>query len=175
VNLQRVIGRVVFGRVDAAIADVEAAAREALPPGQSSDWNQALMDFASMQCTLRRPACLLCPLRDVCAAAGGGAVTHDPPARPARIAAEGAGSYDADPPRQPARRAVPYLASTRYVRGRIVDAARHLPADGALGLGEVEEIVAASAAPAGTDAAALLAGLVRDGLLARVEHGYRLP
>ena len=27
---------------------------------------QALMDFASLQCTLRRPAHLLCPLLDVC-------------------------------------------------------------------------------------------------------------
>jgi A/G-specific adenine glycosylase len=175
VNLQRVIGRVVFGRADAGIADVEAAARAALPAGQSSDWNQALMDFASIQCTLRRPACLLCPLRDACAAAGAGAVAVEPPARPARLAAEGSGPYDADRPRKRAKPATPYLASTRYLRGRIVDAARHLPAEDALALGEVEAIVAASGAPAGTDVAALLAGLVRDGLLAQAGEGYRLP
>jgi A/G-specific adenine glycosylase len=160
VNLQRVIGRVVFGRADAPIADVERAAREALPPGESSDWNQALMDFASLQCTLRRPACLFCPLRDVCAAAGAGEVTYQLAEGPTRAVAE---------------RRAPYLASTRYLRGRIVDAARHLPPDGALTLADVEGIVAANSASEGRDVAVLLAGLVRDGLLAQVGEGYRLP
>jgi A/G-specific adenine glycosylase len=152
VNLQRVIGRVVFGRADAPIGEVERAALEALPTGQSSDWNQALMDFASIQCTLRRPACLFCPLRDACAAAGADERIERAP----RVAAE---------------RPAPYLMSTRYIRGRIVDAARHLPVDGVLTLAEVEAIVAAE----GRDVPALLAGLVRDGLLAQVGEGYRLP
>ena len=155
VNLQRVIGRVVFGRADAPVGDVERAALQALPTGQSSDWNQALMDFASIQCTLRRPACLFCPLRDACTAAEAGDVE-----RPTRVAAE----------RRP-----PYLVSTRYLRGRIVDAARHLPVDGQLSFADVEAVVAANSAAGETDVPALLAGLVRDGLLVQVAEGYRLP
>ena len=155
VNLPRVIGGVVFGRADAPFGDVERVALEALPPGQSSDWNQALMDFASLQCTLRRPACLFCPLRDACSAVEGGEST-----RPARVAAE---------------RRAPYLTSTRYLRGRIVDAARHLPVGVALTIEDVEAIVAENSAAEGRDVPALLAGLVRDGLLAQMGEGYRLP
>jgi A/G-specific adenine glycosylase len=192
VNLQRVIGRVVFGRGDAPMADVERAAREALPAGRSSDWNQALMDFASLQCTLRRPACRLCPLGDVCAYV---AVPDDDPLAER---APGAASARGDPPvdgppilygrtagpeRQAARRAAerraPYLASRRYLRGRVVEAARRLARGAVLRLPEVRQIIAESQAPDETDADSLLAGLVRDGLLARRDDGdgtgYTLP
>ena len=172
VNLQRVIGRVVFGRDDAPSAEIERAAREALPSGRSSDWNQALMDFASLQCTLRRPACLLCLLQDVCAyvaapkpePAPDGALYDQPSERPLRRAAE---------------RRAPYLASTRYLRGRVVEAARRLPPDGALRLDDVRAIIAESQAPDGTEPGSLLAGLVRDGLLSVREDAqgpsYTLP
>jgi A/G-specific adenine glycosylase len=176
VNLQRVIGRVVFGRADAPMREVERAAGEALPPGRSSDWNQALMDFASLQCTLRRPACLFCPLRDVC--------VHGAPQ-----AVEGSDGASADrgpayrptagPLRRAAERRTPYLASNRYLRGRIVEAARGLPRGARLRDGDVARIVAESRAPQETDLTALVAGLVRDGLLVRHEDelgtGYALP
>ena len=32
------------------------------------DFNQALMDFGATLCTARKPKCLLCPMRDGCAA-----------------------------------------------------------------------------------------------------------
>lgn len=160
VNLRRVIGRVVFGRDDASLAEISRAADEALPPGQSAEWNQALMDFASLQCTLKRPVCLFCPLGDVCAGAG-----VENRAAPRTMAAERAHAYIA----------TPFVGSRRHLRGRIVDAARQLPAGGTLSLAEVEALVAAAGATDGVDAADLLAGLLDDGLLTQVAEGYRLP
>jgi A/G-specific adenine glycosylase len=184
VNLQRVIGRVVFGRGDAPMPEVERAATEALPAGRSSDWNQALMDFAALQCTLRRPACLLCPLRDVCAYSA--APAHRPLPEPSaddatRGADDPALRYapSAEPARRAAERRAPYLASRRYLRGRVVDAARGMPGGRLLRLTDVRRIIAESQAPDETDAESLLAGLVRDGLMARHEDehgpGYALP
>ncbi len=43
-----------------------------------ADWNSALMDLGATVCTARAPKCLVCPLRDACAAA---------PIDPARLAA----------------------------------------------------------------------------------------
>lgn len=34
------------------------------------DWNQALMELGATICTPRKPSCLVCPLREVCASAG---------------------------------------------------------------------------------------------------------
>jgi A/G-specific adenine glycosylase len=155
VNLRRVIGRVAFGSERAPDADVLAVARAALPPGKSSDWNQAVMDFASLQCTLRRPAHLLCPLRDVCRTARGevGAqpIAYPPAAgRNGRIAAE---------------RKAPFLGSTRYLRGRIVDALRPLRAGQTLTLDELRAAVGADGVALSADPAELVAGLVRDGLV----------
>jgi hypothetical protein len=138
------------------------------------------MDFASIQCTLRRPACLFCPLRDVCKAAGVADVRYELAERGARRAAERRGDYaatasDGGGPAGGGRPGAAYLGSTRYLRGRIVDAARHLPGGGVLALADVEAVVAAHSAGGGHDVAGLVAGLVRDGLLAQVEAGYRLP
>src|SRR5262249_26818104 len=65
-NVRRVVGRLAFGHAAGAV-DLARAARELVPAGRSADWNQALMDFGSIQCTASNPACLICPLRDRCA------------------------------------------------------------------------------------------------------------
>jgi A/G-specific adenine glycosylase len=161
VNLRRVIGRVAFGDAAAADADVLSVAQEALPPGRSGDWNQALMDFASLVCTLRRPLCLLCPLRDVCRYA------NEAGEEPAQVVAYPL-REDA-PRRRAAERRAPFVGSTRYYRGRIVEALRGLPAGQTASL---EEIVQQIGAPEGSvDPAALVAGLVRDGLVHEHEVG----
>lgn len=159
VNLRRVIGRLAFGDAEAPMKDVEAVAAAAVAPGQSSDWNQALMDFAALQCTLRRPSCLLCPLRDVCVAAcGGEPVVHN---RPVRGVAERRGSY---------------LGSTRYQRGKVVDVLRQLPAGGSLAADEIDAALVADPDAGAFELEPLLAGLVRDGLVAHGEDGrYQLP
>jgi A/G-specific adenine glycosylase len=154
VNLRRVIGRVAFGRERVSDSDLLAVARAALPRGHSSDWNQALMDFASLQCTLRRPAHLFCPLRDVCRFAG-----VDPvPSTPAAAAL-------ADRQRRVAERKAPFVGSTRYQRGRIVDALRRLSVGQALTLDELRSAIAADGVAQAGGPAELVAGLVRDGLV----------
>jgi A/G-specific adenine glycosylase len=161
-NLRRVIGRVAFGNADAPMAEVEALAARAVAPGQSSDWNQALMDFAALQCTLRRPACLFCPLRDVCVAASAGAGEYLAAKRPVRVAAE--------------RRAT-YYGSTRYQRGKVVDVLRHVAHGDSLGPAEIEAALRADPAAGEFDLAPLLSGLVRDGLVQRdaETQRFRLP
>jgi A/G-specific adenine glycosylase len=71
-NLFRVFMRLlcVEGRgTEAAVrAQVEPVAEAALPAGRSSDYNQALMDFGSLVCRPRNPACGECFLRRDCAA-----------------------------------------------------------------------------------------------------------
>ncbi|HLI29364.1 MAG TPA: A/G-specific adenine glycosylase [Chloroflexota bacterium] len=44
-----------------------ALAEAVIPPGQGQVFNQALMDFGAQVCTARRPICLFCPLRAICA------------------------------------------------------------------------------------------------------------
>jgi A/G-specific adenine glycosylase len=155
VNLRRVIGRVAFGHERASDADLLAVARAALPRGRSSDWNQALMDFASLQCTLRRPAHLFCPLRDVCRFARAEPSVEATPyptaeERPRRLAAE---------------RKAPFVGSTRYLRGRIVEALRPLRDGQTLTLDDLRAAVAAEGVASAADPGALVAGLVRDGLV----------
>jgi A/G-specific adenine glycosylase len=44
-----------------------ALAAAIIPPGKGYVFNQALMDFGAQVCTARRPICLFCPLRPLCA------------------------------------------------------------------------------------------------------------
>ena len=39
-----------------------------VPRARAFDFNQALMDFGAMQCTARKPACLVCPMAKFCRA-----------------------------------------------------------------------------------------------------------
>jgi A/G-specific adenine glycosylase len=43
-------------------------ARENLPAGRAGDYNQAIMDLGSAICTPRAPACLICPVMELCQA-----------------------------------------------------------------------------------------------------------
>ena len=117
----------------------------------ASSWNQALMDLGATICTAKQPRCMLCPFREQCAAA------------PALQSGD----------RQLADRSVPYTpkqstfaGSTRYHRGRIVDALRTAGPEGVA----VSEL--GTQVSVGDDVDAIVAGLVRDGLV--VNHGGRL-
>ena len=39
-----------------------------MPPDDAWRWNQALIEFGALQCTARKPACVICPLQSQCAA-----------------------------------------------------------------------------------------------------------
>lgn len=109
-NMRRVVNRVVFGADPAPEREVLKAATTLLPAGRGWDWNQALIEFGALQCTARHPACIVCPLRADCKA------------YPEMQAALGT-------KRSQSRRVKvePFETTTRYYRGRIVEALRELP------------------------------------------------
>jgi A/G-specific adenine glycosylase len=97
-NIQRVLGRIVLGRVaterEAVALDSELAPRDARP------WHHALMDLGATVCVARTPRCDVCPVASRCVSRGtdGAAVAK---------------------PRQTA-----FATSDRRVRGRIIASLR---------------------------------------------------
>ena len=65
-----------------ADAHLQAAA---LPPARMPDYTQAQMDLGATLCTRSAPACVLCPLRDVCTARIEGRVEELPTPRPSKV------------------------------------------------------------------------------------------
>ena len=111
-NMRRVISRVIIGTESAREPDAIAAADALLPRGHGWTWNQALIEFGALQCTARRPACIVCPLRDECAAYPTMQVALQlKSSRPSHAKSE------------------PFESTTRFYRGRIVEALRALPED----------------------------------------------
>jgi A/G-specific adenine glycosylase len=53
-------------------------AKEILPLDKPGEHNQAIMEFGALQCTPKKPACLLCPLSDHCMALSEGTVMELP-------------------------------------------------------------------------------------------------
>ncbi|MGB3500427.1 MAG: A/G-specific adenine glycosylase [Mesorhizobium sp.] len=93
-NVERVIARhgAISTPLPAAKSEIRAYLDERLPHDRPGDFAQALMDLGATICTPRRPACVLCPLRDDCA----GIRLGDPqlcpvkaarPAKPKRVGA----------------------------------------------------------------------------------------
>ena len=157
-NMRRVVTRLVFGVNSVPEREVQAAAECLLPPGHGWEWNQELIEFGALQCTARKPACIVCPLSAQCAAF---------PHIQGALAAPGKRS-------RPTER---FETSSRYYRGRIVERLRGLPGD------DAEGISLASLGPhlreEFTEAdlpwlAGLVRGLQRDGLAAIAEEqpGY---
>lgn len=56
----------------------EALARELLPAGEASAFNQAMMDFGATWCTPRTPRCIDCPVAETCDALHTGRVNQLP-------------------------------------------------------------------------------------------------
>jgi A/G-specific adenine glycosylase len=71
-NVARVLFRVFVGRgtpkAHAMRRHLWSVSRTVLPMRHVFDFNQALMDFGATLCTARKPKCLLCPMREGCAA-----------------------------------------------------------------------------------------------------------
>jgi A/G-specific adenine glycosylase len=71
-NVARVLFRVFVGRgapkAHAMRRHLWSISRTVLPMRRVFDFNQALMDFGATLCTARKPKCLLCPMREGCAA-----------------------------------------------------------------------------------------------------------
>ena len=69
-NVARVLYRVFIGKGDPKAHAMKrrlwAVSEVLVPRKRVFDFNQALMDFGAMQCTARKPACLVCPMRRTC-------------------------------------------------------------------------------------------------------------
>jgi A/G-specific adenine glycosylase len=71
-NIKRVLAR-VFNMplpIDSpqGLKTLWQLADDHLPPGRAGDHNQALMDLGAVLCTPRKPACAMCPLKEICQA-----------------------------------------------------------------------------------------------------------
>ena len=81
-NVYRVLSR-VFG-IDTPINSTEgktvfaSLAQSLLPSRQAADFNQALMDFGSVQCSPKSPRCTECPMQEFCVAYRGNRVGELP-------------------------------------------------------------------------------------------------
>ncbi|HEX3469103.1 MAG TPA: A/G-specific adenine glycosylase [Candidatus Elarobacter sp.] len=165
VNLRRVVHRVALGLEfppRAGARDLDLLAIAAVPAGRAHDWNSAMMDLGATLCTARAPKCLVCPLREACAAA---------PIDPAGLAAA-ARRYA---PRKAPQNGVPFAQTDRFLRGRIVDRLRDVPASESLALDTLREDLA-TIVPADRlhDIPGVVEALVRDGIVTRVATSIRL-
>ncbi|HEX7951298.1 MAG TPA: A/G-specific adenine glycosylase [Candidatus Limnocylindrales bacterium] len=117
-NVRRVLGRAFFDELPDAPALQELA--DAMVPRQRPGlWTHALMDIGATLCRIRAPRCDACPLRSSCVHAA-------TPALPAAMKRPG----------PVARREPAFAASSRWLRGRILDRLRDLDDGAWLAFGE---------------------------------------
>jgi len=149
-NMRRVIHRLFAGaELPAPLLndrEIVELALKLVPPGDGWRWNQALIEFGALQCTARKPACIICPLQQDCAAF------------PTMLATL------ADLPKGTRRKQEgPFEGSNRFYRGRAIAALREsaggLPLD-ALGV-RIRDDYSDENLPWLVD---LVRGLERDGL-----------
>ncbi len=159
-NIYRVLSRAFYGAQAPPRRALHPLADELTPRNGSlsaSEWHQGLMDIGAMICAPARPRCMICPLRELCAAAPALQSGGD------RRAAEASVPYS---PRQSK-----FKGSVRYYRGRIIDLLRGCPDDAGALVDDAAGLVAD--APVSLDV--LLAALERDGLIVREGRRIRLP
>lgn len=144
-NVGRVLARVTTGSIDGiAGRRLQALADGAVPVDRAADWTHAVMDVGATFCRPNRPDCAPCPVAAWCryaATVGAGEAVH----------ARSGSARSAGP-------AGGFAATTRWLRGRILDRLR----DGTPGawLGLDAPIGSHDAAAVGTS----LRGLASDGL-----------
>ena len=164
-NVRRVITRLVDGlESDRGPREVQVLADGFLVPERSGDWNQVLMEHGALICTAAAPRCGECPLQRWCAAA--------PEVKAVRERGPG---YRLPRTAKPQGR---FEHSTRFYRGRIVEALRVQEAHVPLGVRELGSRLRLDF----DDTAlswlhGLLTGLGRDGLIEwdQADDTVRLP
>jgi A/G-specific adenine glycosylase len=111
-NVRRVLGRIVAGGAgELTSAALQRAADAAVPADRPGEWTHALMDIGATLCHPRGPDCGACPARPWCAFA-----TREAALEPAgRSAGTKATAREAQ---------VPFVATARWLRGRILDRLR---------------------------------------------------
>jgi len=165
VNVRRVIHRVAFGLEHpprAGERELDTLAIAAVPHGAAHDWNSAMMDLGATICTARAARCLVCPLREACTAA---------PVDGASLAV----LARAHAKRKPPQSAIPFERTTRFLRGRIIDRLRDVPAPEAIALDALQRDLSAHV-PADRlhEIPSVVAALERDGIVTRIAACVRL-
>jgi A/G-specific adenine glycosylase len=118
-NVRRVLTRILAGDGPAPRpAALQAAADRAVPPDRPADWTHALMDLGATHCRPRVTRCEACPARPWCRSAA----AH---AAPSPIAT----TLSAGRSRAARERVTPFEATSRWLRGRILDLLRDAPDD----------------------------------------------
>ncbi|GAC1400523.1 MAG: A/G-specific adenine glycosylase [Vulcanimicrobiaceae bacterium] len=157
-NVRRIVHRTQFGLEWPPLASpaaIDAAATALVPPSDGFAFNSALMDLGSLVCTARAPKCPICPLVATCAAA-----PIDPATLARRIATHA--------PRATPQARVRFEESDRFVRGRVVERLRALPASSAISLLDLHDELAPRLSLAHREIAtfeAIVARLERDGIV----------
>jgi A/G-specific adenine glycosylase len=121
-NVRRVLGRVMAGADGPSMppARIQAIADGAVDPDRPAAWTHAVMDIGATLCRPRRPHCEACPLVAWCRFARERDQTET--AGKGRPRADSATRTGSEPRARP--RAIPFCATTRWLRGRIVDRLR---------------------------------------------------
>jgi A/G-specific adenine glycosylase len=163
-NIRRVVQRLSFGLefpVPAGERTIDAAAAAMVPAGRGHDWNSAMMDLGATICTARAPKCLLCPLAAHCAAA---------PIDPAQLAARARAAVRRSP-----QESIPFERTTRFLRGRIIDRLRDVPARTGLAMVELNRDLARVVPDDRlAEIPAVVEALIGEGIVAFDERGVRL-
>jgi A/G-specific adenine glycosylase len=164
-NVRRVLGRILIGPDPIGPKEAWRLAEEALQRERPSAWHQALMDLGATICVSGKPRCAQCPVQDLCASVP--AFTLGPlwTGRDLKAAE-----------RRPSQKQKGYYGTTRYYRGRIVEALRQ--AEGLLTVSALGPRVREDYTPADHEAwlRDLIIELEKDGLVRRVEgDGVALP
>ncbi len=147
-NVRRVLGRAVAGADGPSMppARLQTIADAAVDPDRPGAWTHAVMDVGATLCRPRSPRCEACPLLAWCRLAR----------EDARSASTSSGAVTKPRARS---RAIPFRATTRWLRGRIVDRLRATAGeDWAIVEGPIGEHDRATVRTA-------LAALARDGIV----------
>ncbi len=174
-NIRRVLGRLLVGHDDID-ADAGWTLTEAAVPSdgaRASAWHQALMDLGATVCSARRPKCGECPVNDLCAARPLFDGAHKPQIQYAELSETLPSLKIAERPRQSQQG---WIGTTRYYRGRIVEALRNQD-NGAMPLDELGPLARDDYTPAqhADWLRELLTALERDGLVAVSQDSVGLP
>jgi len=164
-NVRRVTHRTLYGIEFPAKADasgLDASGVALLPRGRGHDWNSALMDLGATVCTARAPKCSICPIRHSCKAA---------PVDPAQLEMLRSKFASKRSPQE----AIPFVQTTRFARGRIVDRLRELAPGSGISLLDLHRDLRAVLPPkalAGMEKT--LSALERDGIVRREGESFAL-
>ena len=133
VNVRRVLGRVIGGAAEIPPATIQAAADAGAATIDPATWTHAVMDLGATVCRPREPRCETCPARTFC---------PYPVSRGDQSTASS----------RTRGGATPFPATTRWLRGRILDRLRQASADdwvrldGPIGAHPLERVHAATEA-----------------------------